>query len=216
MSKLIDLTKCNFGFLTVESRAESKAGQSRWNCRCECGNTCVVLGTNLRRGHTTSCGCKKLNDLSGQHIGFLTVLERSDVRIPRGERTTPTWKCRCDCGAIVYRATDTLTNGDQNMCVECANRYAGEKMREKAGFLGGTQLCKITDMKPSAANTSGVRGVSFDKKRNKWCAIIIFQRKKHHLGLYSDFEDAVKARHSAEEKFFGKFLEETQTSTYRR
>lgn len=150
----------------------------------------------------------KRRELSGQSIGFLTVLERSDVRISRGRRTSPTWKCQCDCGAIVYRATDTLTNDDKNMCPDCASHYATEKMRQNAGFVDGTQLSKITNMKPTAANTSGVRGVSFDKHSGKWRAMLIFQGKRHHLGLFSRFEDAVRARKTAEEDYFGAYLEE--------
>ena len=208
MSKLNDLTGRKFGALTVKERAPSKSGKTRWLCECECGKHCIVFAANLIREHTTSCGCKKQSDLKGKRFGSLTVLERSDVRIPRGNRTSPTWKCQCECGAIVYRATDTLTNNDENMCPECAARYAGEKMRKNAGFTSGTQLTKITNMKPTAANTSGVRGVAFEKNAKKWRAMLIFQGKRHHLGLFSNFEDAVKARKIAEEEYFGSFLQE--------
>jgi hypothetical protein len=30
-----------------------------WEVRCDCGNVLEVAGTDLRRGHTTSCGCYK-------------------------------------------------------------------------------------------------------------------------------------------------------------
>ena len=51
--------------LLVLSRAESevcgKSGlQSRWLVQCDCGSKVkVVWGFNLRKGHTTSCGCYK-------------------------------------------------------------------------------------------------------------------------------------------------------------
>ena len=32
-------------------------GKVTWNCRCDCGNLCVVSGANLRRKATRSCGC---------------------------------------------------------------------------------------------------------------------------------------------------------------
>ena len=77
-----DLCGQRFGKLTVIRRVEgtqsNRARADSWLCRCDCGNESVVLGSNLVRGHTKSCGCIKLNDLTGQHIGSLTVLGRSD------------------------------------------------------------------------------------------------------------------------------------------
>ena len=57
----------------------------------------------------------------------------------------------------------------------------------------------------SSANTSGVTGVVLDKKRNKWNASIMINYKSIHLGRFDKFEDAVKARKEAEEKYFGEF-----------
>lgn len=56
MSQL-DLLGRSFGRLVVISQAESKYGKSRWLCRCECGATTVVVGSDLVSGHTQSCGC---------------------------------------------------------------------------------------------------------------------------------------------------------------
>ena len=35
----------------------SYSGHSLWICKCECGNRCTVTATNLKTGHTRSCGC---------------------------------------------------------------------------------------------------------------------------------------------------------------
>ena len=73
MSSLIDITGKKFGRLTVIRReANSKGGQARWLCKCDCGNDTIVLGTELRRGHTTSCGCfaleqSKINGTNFKH-----------------------------------------------------------------------------------------------------------------------------------------------------
>ena len=56
--KVKDLTGCSFGRLTVLERAESsKQGQAQWRCKCSCGKEIITLGSNLRRGKTSSCGC---------------------------------------------------------------------------------------------------------------------------------------------------------------
>lgn len=48
-----------FGRLTVLEEAGRTAAKSvLWKCRCACGNTCVVIASHLRSGHSTSCGCK--------------------------------------------------------------------------------------------------------------------------------------------------------------
>lgn len=53
-----------YNHLTVVARAGSdKNGQAIWECECDCGNPnhIFVLGGNLRKGHTTSCGCERMS-----------------------------------------------------------------------------------------------------------------------------------------------------------
>lgn len=194
--------------VVIEQMESTKQGQRRWLCKCDCGGTCVSTTGNLNSGHTTNCGCKKSPDLTGKVFGKLTVLGRSDKRNSRGKRTTPMWECRCECGAITYKATDTLTNPDVSMCNECAGKYAADIARQSAGFVGGTQITKIADMKPTAANTSGARGVYLEKRSNKWRARLTFKGKIMSFGSFARFEDAVFARKEAEKIYFGEFLEE--------
>jgi len=54
----IDMTGQTYGRLTVvryEGRSEN--GRRLWLCECECGNTKVIDGGELRRGNVRSCGC---------------------------------------------------------------------------------------------------------------------------------------------------------------
>ena len=196
-----------FGLLTVIEQAPSDAnGRRRWVCDCDCGGRATVTTSNLVRGHSTSCGCKRFRDLTGQRIGRLTVLGRSDRCGSRGKRKTQLWECRCDCGAVVYKATDTLTNPDISMCADCAAKYAAGRMRENAGYIDGTQISRIKTDKPSSANTSGVRGVTYNRTSGKWVARLKFKGKLMNFGSYANFDDAVKARKQAEAEYFGEFL----------
>ena len=57
---VINLINQKFGKLTVIQRDGSDArGEAKWICECECGNKISVLGSNLRSGHTQSCGCER-------------------------------------------------------------------------------------------------------------------------------------------------------------
>lgn len=55
----IDLTGKIFDSLNViKYHSTDKHGHTKWLCKCKCGNETVVIGDNLTRGHTKSCGCE--------------------------------------------------------------------------------------------------------------------------------------------------------------
>lgn len=80
------------------------------------------------------------------------------------------------------------------------------KARDGAGYVGGTQISKIRKESSASDNTTGVRGVYFEAKTQKFRARIRFQGKMHNLGRFDTLEDAVKARQVAEDDIFGDFL----------
>ena len=100
-------------------------------------------------------------------------------------------------------------NGLRELCLEGTNELLLEMpfYRWPAPIWDGTQLSKIQNMKPSAANTSGCRGVSFNKKTLRWEAQIKFRGKRTRLGSYKNFDDAVLVRKKAEQAIFGEFLD---------
>lgn len=58
MNKLINLQEQKIGRLVVIDRSSnSHSGKIRWNCKCSCGVYRTVTTSNLRSGHTQSCGC---------------------------------------------------------------------------------------------------------------------------------------------------------------
>jgi hypothetical protein len=93
VSKLIDLTGLRFECLVVRERAENtKGGQARWTCICDCGETKVVQASNLRSGHTTSCGCVARERRSIRMRMFMTG---SGINVTHGHskkhQRTPTY-----------------------------------------------------------------------------------------------------------------------------
>lgn len=57
--KRLDLVGNKYGRLLVINKAEPLKGHTRWLCKCDCGNECIVYSTSLKTGNTTSCGCFK-------------------------------------------------------------------------------------------------------------------------------------------------------------
>lgn len=57
--KIKDITGKRFGRLVVEGIApeRSRTGKVLWRCRCDCGIVKEILGCNIKRGLSRSCGC---------------------------------------------------------------------------------------------------------------------------------------------------------------
>lgn len=64
----INLLGRKFGRLTVIGETQEKYGTSyKWLCRCDCGTEKLVVGSQLTRGHTKSCGCNPAGGFSKTH-----------------------------------------------------------------------------------------------------------------------------------------------------
>ena len=57
--RFIDRTGQRFGRLVVEGYAGKVGNNHCWMCKCDCGAPSHVLGGNLTRGASTSCGCHR-------------------------------------------------------------------------------------------------------------------------------------------------------------
>ena len=73
-----------FGKLTVTSLSDvRKHGQKTYVCICNCGSTSVVLGANLRKGNSTSCGCTRKDSCSKR---------MSNLNFRHGETGSKLWR----------------------------------------------------------------------------------------------------------------------------
>lgn len=59
MSRFVDRVGVKYNQLLVDSYSHKKNGRHFWNCICSCGNSKVIVGDNLKSGHTKSCGCAR-------------------------------------------------------------------------------------------------------------------------------------------------------------
>lgn len=120
MGKFIDLTGRIFGRLFVIERVfDRPTNKVWWICRCDCGNSMVSSGSDLKSGNTRSCGClrseftskRTLIPISGQRFGRLLVGKETQRRKQRIFRL-----CVCDCGKVLWVLTGSLTSGNTTSC----------------------------------------------------------------------------------------------------
>jgi len=59
--------------------------------------------------------------------------------------------------------------------------------------------CQTRNQGDRKDNTSGVKGVSLNKRENKWKAYIEINQKRKHLGTFENFDEAVCTRLAGEQ-----------------
>lgn len=207
-----DLTSLRFGRLTVIRYSESRGGRRFWECKCDCGNTCIVSTAHLTTGETTSCGCsrKGINaiDITGNRYGRLVAVSPTNERMAHSIK----WLCHCDCGNDCTVAAIHLRNGDTTSCgcrqSEVHRKTIGTAQKERNAYIiGGTDVLQLLKKKPCVNNTSGYSGVSYDRSVYLWKAYIVFKRKRYYLGGYKNKSNAIQARKCAENHIYGDFLD---------
>ena len=80
-----DLTGRRFGKLVCVEPTEERGpgGGVVWRCKCDCGNECLAVSTQLTGGYKKSCGClghPPLKDWAGKRFGTLEVLSYAGKR----------------------------------------------------------------------------------------------------------------------------------------
>lgn len=110
-----------YGKLTVIKR--TSLTPELWECKCQCGNTRIVRGCELRNGHMKSCGCeaRRFEDLTGKTFGELTVLKRDKTK------KKVYWICQCSCGNQTSVRAAHLKKGLIVTCGVHQNHRRGNK-----------------------------------------------------------------------------------------
>ena len=129
-------------------------------------------------------------DISGMTFGYLTALEPTEKR----HRRDVVWLCKCRCGTVLELPATRLLRNNTLSC-GCINKVQIQRVNK---YIADTSLRQSLDDKSvSAVSESGYVGVV--KKRGKWQAQITYKKKLYVLGVFSELEDAVKARARAKE-----------------
>lgn len=124
----IDETGNHYGFLTVIGFAglnEKKC--ATWLCKCVCGNQRVCSGIDLRRGHTTSCGCNK--SIKEKEIGEWLIAHNLSFKT---QVTKP--NCKSKRNHILFFDFEVQTSSGAILL-----EYQGEQHYRSRPYFGGEQ-----------------------------------------------------------------------------
>lgn len=192
-----DIIGQRFNRLVVieDDGTRSSKGEIKWLCQCDCGNLYHTIGYRLRNGLTKSCGCLnnekkhgRFKDLSGTETGNFKIVDRA---FSKNQRVW--WNCICKhCGSSVILNSNLIDNQTSCGCRRGASKGYMDSIRDP-------ESRKST--KPTARNSTGVRGVYFNKRKNRYQAFINVDKKTKYLGSYVSLEEASKIRREAEEKY---------------
>jgi len=175
--EMTDLTGKYAGYLYIIERigtqyAPSGQGSVLWLCQCVCGNLYCSTTQRLIEGRTTSCGCKRGNDITGLRSGMLVALYKKDKK----------WVCQCDCGNLTSVYAGHFKAGSVTSC-GCLKKSWGEINIEK--WLMANNITYATQYKFADLRGPGNGLLRFDfallDDQNVPIALIEYQGKQHFI-----------------------------------
>lgn len=206
--------------------------QPMWMCECKCDKHTrkPVKAYVLNRGESTSCGCYKVEATkknnsrqntykliddkyyvgltqSGKEFYFdkedydLVKQYCWDVDDSNGYAKTID-KIGNTGKLYLHRLVMGCEKGD-GIIIDHIDRNRVDCRKNNLRFVNSSQNTMNSCIRFD--NTSGVKGVYWNKRINKWIARITVDQQDIQLGNFDYFEDAENARKIGEEKYFGEY-----------
>lgn len=97
-----------------------------------------------------------------------------------------------------------IINAPPNKIVDHINRNTFDTRKKNLRIT--SRSINGFNSKSNRNNKSGRKGVKWIEDKNRWMAYITKNNKRKHLGLFTDINDAIKARESAESEYYGKMI----------
>lgn len=197
-----------------------------WWCLCDCGTEKDVSSSDLLEGHSKSCGClrsdlqseklKRYNtyDLSGEYgIGYTSKGEPFYFDLEDYN------KIKDYCWFINlygYVTAKKIDGNDGHVLFHRLLFPDSEQVdhihgRETRNDNRKSNLRPVNNSKNQMNkwlqknNKSGYPGVNWHSRDQIWEVHISVNKKQIYLGRYENYEDAVRVKQEAEEKYFGNY-----------
>lgn len=209
-----------FGRLTVESYI----GNSRWKCKCDCGNTKIfeVTTTRLTHGITRSCGCLRselvtrknkdnaknnVYNLTEEYgIGYDSHGNRFIFDIEDYEKISQRYWYMNNYGYFISSPIGEekyimlhifiLGTKPHNKEIDHINRNKSDNRKSNLRFVTRAQ-----NNQNKLRKDGTIRGICYIQQIGKWKVTI----RNKTVGRFENYEEAVIARLKAEKEQYGEF-----------
>lgn len=228
MKENSDLTGMHFGRLEVLEPAEDyirKNGkhEKMWLCRCSCAKKTlkIVRGTDLRNGRRVCCGCishekhRKRNEYyvidNVVHVKLNSNFEMLCDEDDWEKLKHYCWSVKDTSGYARARVegkarhfhTLVMPKSSPKLYVDHINGDVRDNRKKNLRYATPTQSVMNTGIRSD--NTSGVKGVSYNKRVKKYEVYIHKDGKKIWLGFYNKLDEAQRVREKKEKELFGEY-----------
>ena len=216
----LELTGKVFGNLIVLRKDinRTKFGNVQWVCECICGSRRLYLAQNLLSGQSKSCGCTR-SYLAKERFTKHDMSGSSEYKIWAG------MKARCynksnasfqHYGGRGITVCDSWLNSFEAFFDDMGNRptsnHSIDRINNNGNYEPGncrwtTQFIQCINTRRRRKNSSGLRGVFWNKEAEKWVSQISVNKKRVYVGASESLFEIACLRFSAENKLWQSFRE---------
>ena len=203
-----------FGSLVVIERAPNNRWNKRmWLCQCDCGNTTIVGGNELRRGKTKTCGhCEKYEPADEQSMvcrlpnGSEFFFDNEDlpfIEQHRWHMDKDGYVETCLTGGIHLKLHRELLNAPPDKMVDHKDGNPANNRRSNLRLCNRVENLRNQGLRK---NKTGYKGVTYNPRSNKpYVASIGVDGHMIRIMGFSNPIDAALAYDRKARELFGEF-----------
>jgi len=196
-SDFMDLTGKIYGRFKVIEYIGKMCGRTAWKCKCSCGNIRNITGDHLRRGHSKSCGCLKIEKITTHGKARTDIYKLWRGMLDRCyNKKNISWKYYGRKGIKVCDRWHKFENFIEDMGIpkkdESLDRFPnmeGDYEQKNCRWANSTE--QALNRKSKVNKNSKFRGVIL-RPSGKWVARIAIKGKMNYIGTFNSEIEAAE------------------------
>lgn len=204
----------------VLERDYTKSGKGAyWICQCQCDKRTIksISGINLRSGSSKSCGCEHKNykvnkiDINEDYgigytekgeIFYFDVEDYEYIKKYYWYINSSGYPCTRRNGKDIFMHR-LIMKVEKGAYIDHINHKTMDNRKVNLRVVSHDK--NMLNKNTYKNNTSGYKGVNWNKRDEKWIARISINKKEFELGRFTNIEDAIAIRKEAEIKYYGEY-----------